>query len=496
MFEDGTYDLNNDGVIDDADKDGIDDFTDVDNDRFVEINGVERDFYWPELSYPFTRTPNFDGYIHQGYYRICWGYDKKEIYTGRWDLTAQIGRIHEIKAGISGKYYTLFDYGADMASGGNVYMDWVENKPYRAAAYIQDKLERESFVLNAGLRFDYFNANANNIPGDPGDPVIDPTSGGEIRDPVRAEARWAISPRVGLSFPITEYDKFHFTYGHYFQAPPMVYMFRNQNYDFSGAFPMCGNPNIEPEKTVSYEFGIQHAFNDEILIDVTAYMKDIAGLTDTEQIFYTMVNYYTLYTNADYGSSRGIEVNFSKRRGGAPAWLTWNINYTFGVARGKSSSTRQNYDYVWAGYVVPTEEHYLEWDQRHTVNANFGLHSPEGEALFGIPGFDNSSITVTTAYGSGLPWTPPSRTRVQLINTERLPYTFQTNLRVSKDFEIGQLKVGLFGDVYHLFEHENIVRGYLYSSWYNAYGDPAGSYNDPRVYSAKRFMRLGLSVKW
>lgn len=496
VFEDGTYDLNNDGVIDDADKDGIDDFTDVDNNDTVEINGIERTQRWPDLSYPFTRTANFNGYIHQGYYRLAWGYDKKEIYTGRWDLTAQIGRIHEIKAGISGKYYTLFDYGADMASGGNVYMDWVENKPYRAAAYIQDKLERESFVLNAGLRFDYFNANANNIPGDPGDPVTDPTSGGEILNPVRAEARWAISPRVGLSFPITEYDKFHFTYGHYFQAPPMVYMFRNQNYDFSGAFPMCGNPNIEPEKTVSYEFGIQHAFNDEILIDVTAYMRDIAGLTDTEQIFYTMVNYYTLYTNADYGSARGIEVNFSKRRGGTPAWLTWNINYSFGVARGKSSSTRQNYDYVWAGYVVPTEEHYLEWDQRHTINANFGLHSPEGEALFGVPGLDNFGITITSAYGSGLPWTPPSRTRVQLINAERLPYTFQTNLRVSKDLEIGQLKVGLFGDVYHLFEHENIVRGYLNSSWYNAYGDPSGSYNDPRVYSAKRFMRVGLSVKW
>ncbi|MBA7650591.1 hypothetical protein ES703_58401 [subsurface metagenome] len=280
----------------------------------------------------------------------------------------------------------------------------------------------------------------------------------------------------------------------------MVHLYRNINYDFSGGFPMVGNPNIEPEKTVSYEFGIQHAFNDEILVDVTAYMKDISGLTDTEQIFYTAGDYYTLYTNADYGSARGIEIKFSKRRGGIPAWLTWDIIYGFGVARGKSSSTRQNYDFIWAGYELVEEEHYLDWDQRHSLRADLGIHAPEEEALFGIPGLDNFGMNLTVNYGSGLPWSPPSRSREQLINTERLPYTLRTDLRLYKNVEVGQLKLGLFGDIYHLFNRTNINRYYLdfydYESWYNAYGDPGGSYGDPRVYGAKRYMRFGISVKW
>jgi len=517
VFEDGSYDLDGDGIIEDGsrdfngdgvidsldmdDMDGIDDFRDEDNDRKVEINGVERDFDWPDLAlYPFTRATNYDNFYTQGYYRLCWGYDKKETWTGRWDLTAQIGRIHELKVGVSGNYYELFDYGADMASGGNVYMDWVKSNPYKIAAYIQDKLEQEQFVLNAGLRFDFFNANSQNIPGDKYNPVYDITSGGEVRDPLQAGTKWAISPRVGLSFPISEYDKLHFTYGHYFQIPPMFILFRNINYDFSGAFPMVGNPNMEPEKTVSYEFGIQHAFNDEILIDVTAYMKDISGLSDMEQIFYTPADYYSIYKNSDYGSARGLEIKFSKRRGGIPAWMSWDIAYTFGVARGKSSSTRQNYDFTWANWVVPAEEHYLDWDQRHSVTADLGMHATEGEALFGVPGFDNFGVNFTVSYGSGLPWSPPSRTREQLINTERLPYTLRMDMRFYKNFELGQLKLGLFGDVYHLFNNENVLRYWFdfwdYESWYSAYGDPGGSYGDPRVYQAKRYMRFGLSVKW
>jgi len=53
--------------------------------------------------------------------------------------------------------------------------------------------------------------------------------------------------------------------------------------------------------------------------------------------------------------------------------------------------------------------------------------------------------------------------------------------------------------VYHLFEHENIIKYRLderHVDWLNAYGTPEGAYDDPRVYSPKRYMRFGLSVKW
>jgi len=541
IFEDGSYDRNRDGILNSTyspidtfkvnpitldtiwftaypDADSIDDFSDSDNDRKVEINGTETDWYWPELAnYPYKRTGDQNGFVTKGYYRLCYHYDIKKTWTAKADFISQVTREHQFKTGIEMKYYDLFNYMADMASGGNVYMTYVSSYPSSYAAYIQDKMEFKDFVVNAGLRFDLFNPNGY-VPKDPYNPVTDPSSGGEIKDPVKTSLKWKLSPRLGFSFPITEYDVLHFTYGHYFQVPPLTFLYTNKNWDFSGAFPMVGNPDIDAERTIAYEVGLKHAFSEYIKMDVNAYMKDITGLTDTKRYFYTPTNYYTIYSNADYGTAKGIEVALNKVAGGSGflAPLTLSISYSFGIARGKSSSTRQNYDYIWAGYVVPQEEHYLDWDQRHTLNFGIGLD------------FGNFALNFLTDYGSGIPWTPPSRSRVQRINEDRLPYTINTDMRTYYYFNIGKVSMGAFFDVYNLFDVLNI-NSLADESWYNAkkaYDNDhdgyvgkdenhdgindnglsedhddlvlaaMGSYRDPTVISPRRFMRIGIEFRF
>ena len=514
MFEDGSFDINGDNYVNStdttqyitvidpytgdttiveypSDRNGFDDFTDQDNDRNVEIDTLgESRWDWPDLSgYPFTRVQDVNGYITEGYNRFAYHYDEKQVWTLKADFVSQVTREHQLKTGVEAKYYEMFVYEAQMASGGNVYMTYTSAYPSSYAAYIQDKMEFKDFIVNAGFRFDLFNPNAY-MPEDLYHPVTDVTRGGEILNPVKTTWKWKISPRIGFSFPITERDVLHFTYGHYFQVPPMRILYTNNTWDFSGAFPLVGNPDIDAEKTVSYEVGVKHAFNDYMKIDITAYMKDISGLTDTRQIFYTALNYYTLFTNADYGTSKGIEVAIQKLPGGDfLPFLTLNISYTFGIARGKSSSFRQNYDFTWAGYVIPAEEHYLDWDQRHTLNMSIGFVTK------------NAGINFLTNYGSGLPWSPPSRTRVQYINTERLPYTLSTDVRAHYDFNImKKLNASIVLDIYNLFNRKNIL-GIADEEWYNAYRDQdiykaaMGSYKDPRYISRDRFIRLGLEIK-
>ena len=514
VFEDGSFDINGDNYVNStdttqidtvinpytgdttiveypSDRNGFDDFTDQDNDRNVEIDTLgESRWDWPDLSgYPFTRVQDVNGYITEGYNRFAYHYDEKQVWTLKADFVSQVTREHQLKTGIEAKYYEMFVYEAQMASGGNVYMTYSSAYPSSYAAYIQDKMEFKDFIVNAGFRFDLFNPNAY-MPEDLSHPVTDVTRGGEILNPVKTKWKWKISPRIGFSFPITERDVFHFTYGHYFQIPPMRILYTNNTWDFSGAFPLIGNPDIDAEKTVSYEVGVKHAFNDYMKIDITAYMKDISGLTDTRQIFYTALNYYTLFTNADYGTAKGIEVAIQKFPGGDfLPFLTLNVSYTFGIARGKSSSFRQNYDFTWAGYVIPAEEHYLDWDQRHTLNMSIGFVTK------------NAGINFLTNYGSGLPWSPPSRTRVQFINTERRPYTLSTNVRAHYDFAImKKLRASLVLDIYNLFNRKNIL-GIADEEWYNTYRQEdiykaaMGAYKDPTEISRNRFMRLGLEIK-
>ena len=43
------------------------------------------------------------------------------------------------------------------------YNNSYEKKPYEFNAYIQDKMEYDIMIINAGLRLDYFNANTDMI---------------------------------------------------------------------------------------------------------------------------------------------------------------------------------------------------------------------------------------------------------------------------------------------------------------------------------------------
>jgi len=322
------------------------------------------------------------------------------------------------------------------------------------------------------------------------------TSGGIIKDPLKTDPKIQFSPRIGVSHPITENDVLHFTYGHYFQTPPLYILYRNGNYDFSGAFPMVGNPNIDQEKTVSYETGVKHALTNYAMIDITGFYKDISGLSDTEQIFYTAANYYTRYINIDYGNVRGIEISFAKRPEGLLDYWSGSIHYTYSVAKGKSSTTRQNYDYTWAGYVVPTSEHPLDWDQSHTFNINIDFRVPPDGALLGVRHLNNFGINVLTNYGSGLPWSPPSRTREQLINAARRPTTLATNIKMNKDFRImNKFSISLMTYIFNIFNKDNL-QDIANAEWYKTFGDPEGQYKDESVWTEKRLIRLGVELSW
>ena len=108
-------------------------------------------------------------------------------------------------------------------------------------------MEFESMVLNLGIRYDRFNPNFNwfnnfatyNIAINPDyDSSLDPDgdqidSNGLIKygfENVLLQQRkllpiWNMfSPRIGVSFPITENTLLHYNYGYFYQMPPISRM--------------------------------------------------------------------------------------------------------------------------------------------------------------------------------------------------------------------------------------------------------------------------------
>jgi outer membrane receptor protein involved in Fe transport len=454
------------------------------------------------LDYTPTRLNDTDGFARDGASRYAWNDTRSTISSARFDLTSQINQQHQLKAGFEGQYYDVFDYNVDTASGGNIYISRYHAFPNSGAAYIQDKMEYRGMIVNAGLRFDYFDPNFDEYPADPDNPVIPGTSADDpehILNPIEVPMKYHLSPRVGFSHPITERDVLHFTYGHYFQMPTFDRLFSGSSYDLSGAFPLIGNVDLDPEQTIAYEVGVKHQFDDITLLDVTGFYKDITGLVDTERQFYSAVDFYDRYVNGDYGNVRGAELSIMRRPSG---FWSFSGNYTYQVAKGKSSGATQNYSYLWAGWVIPKREAYLDWDQRHTANLNVDFRIPRGEGprIGNWPFLEGFGVNTSWTWGSGYPYTMSNQgTASPEINGRRYPWTMNTDVQIDREIWAGPLDMDIYCLIQNVFNRKNI-NTISDVAWYDADmdgdgrpdHDPKGASHNPYVYARPMSIRFGL----
>ncbi|MEM0963594.1 MAG: TonB-dependent receptor, partial [Bacteroidota bacterium] len=453
------------------------------------------------------------------------------------DLTWQALDEHLVKMGVEVRQDDLFleSFALIVGDDGTLQVPGRETnefqliedvRPLTVSAYIQDKAEYESFVINAGLRFDYFNSNGV-IPADPEDPnVFNPQkrinrfndldgdgviSEAEERDDNRttleqrleyfyndAEAKYQISPRLGIAYPVTASGVIHFSYGYFFQIPTYEFLFANPGYrvgNTSGTYGPFGNPNLDPQRTVMYEIGLQQGFGDDFLLDVTGFYRDIEDWVSVG--FPTEATLpgvdYLIYENLDFSNVRGITLALGKRFNGR---FSFDVDYTFQTAEGSNSDPNdaiaaRNGSGDPALRIIP-----LGWDQRHTLNANVFL---------GGNGWGASAIG---RFGTGYPYTPARDADGDRIgtlpavptNALRRPATASVDLYAFREFSLGAVTPRVFVQVFNLLDARNANgvfgdTGLPDVTFLNvgATDDP-GFYVRPDFYQEPRRIQLGLSV--
>ncbi|MGE3062103.1 MAG: carboxypeptidase-like regulatory domain-containing protein [bacterium] len=407
------------------------------------------------------------------------------------DWTSQVGRYHEVKSGIEYKAYELYLWDLYLPWSPNPFADYYHVYPQQIAAYVQDKMEFEGMVVNLGIRLDYLDANTpyysdatnRNFPLYK-DTVINedtvlvpnivkpatPLEGYTQADwdslvwPISmASKKYKVSPRLGISHPISETSVLHFNYGHFFQTPQMDYLFTGLGIDFSKrGNSNIGSPNLEAERTVSYEFGIATQVGADMAIDFTTYYKDIYGLIGSRKVYALPSAYYALQ-NVEYGNVKGFEVAFSK----SSKYFSTDIAYTLSFAKGTASDAWDGYydtysqrDPVTGGDVImPKIPYYLDFDQRHTINVGFVFRMPAKE----LPIYaDNWTIAVDNAISSGQPYTPVNEKGVKtgVTNSERKPWSFNTDMKFRKGFLFGTFEPNLYISVFNVLNIKNVVDVY------------------------------------
>ncbi|MGD8717840.1 MAG: TonB-dependent receptor [Candidatus Zixiibacteriota bacterium] len=478
---------------------------------------IDGEKHWHNYDINRLKTDPTGYFVTTGDYALYETRDQM-YYEGKADLQYEIARVGDnravsmnvIKGGVGFKTQDVDFYQIQPYSS-NVYTDIFHVYPYEAHAYVQDKLEYSGMVINLGVRMDLFDPNAT-YPEDPYDYVwgfthspvtgeewVRVNSDGQYRSYAemprkQAEKSYQVSPRVGVSYPISDIDKLHFSYGHFFQVPPLIYLYRSSQIELTGAYPIMGNPDLKPQRTVQYEIGVEHLFTDDLKATVSAYFKDIRDLIDTERINYEQGFNYTKIISADFGSVRGMELSVDKRM---TKNFSGNLGYTFSVAKGLASSYYQGYNYAYRGWNVPNKENLLDWDQTHKLDLTVDYRTTLAE-IHGL------GANTTLTYGSGMPYSrPPEGAGQPKINSERMPWTINWNLKADYSLSYWGLKYTAYCEVINLLNHDNVFNfgedegdgaGSDWLPWYYFYDDADGPYDDMECYGDPMRIRVGLDI--
>ena len=420
--------------------------------------------------------------------------------TLKFDYTNQVNSSHMIKLGFEGRkhsvyyqdiylqppidminidpiYESPFLGSPRVLNDSTIYFSEYEFNPLEYSFYIQDKIEMDELVVNAGIRFDYFDS-MGRILSDPSDP--------SIYNPIRPENRYhddnnngvqdlgesnvsiserlsywyddpspkiMISPRFGSSFPFSDKGVIHFSYGHFFQIPRFELLYHNSDFDLgqgTGNVGIVGNSDLEPEKTVSYELGFKYQINNYTNLDMTFYCRDIRNLTGTrtEEIsVFGGASTYSKYENSDFAFVKGIvlSMNYFDLDG-----MSLNMNYTLQQAKGTASDPSQAWSASQGGLLAETYMIPLNWDQSHTLSMVFSYNkSKYGFSLIG-------------KVGSGLPYTPSSSINISGLvqNSEVKPMTSTCDMRAFYNMKFGKNNAQVYVNISNLFNHLNQVSVY------------------------------------
>jgi hypothetical protein len=369
-----------------------------------------------------------------------------------------------------------------------------EYRPWIGAAYVQDHIEWSDLTVRAGLRFDYFDARST-VPGDLSNPA-NAIEGAPVSTPVETTVKTALSPRLGVAYPIENWAALHFAYGHFRQFPPIGEIFSNSNYDVlanlqSGGvdYGVMGNPDVEPETTVQYEFGYKQIVTADAGVDVTAFYKDIRNLLGVEFISTYNGAEYARLTNVDFGDVLGVTLALDLRRIG-PASVS--IDYTWQQALGNSSDPRETATRAEAGEdprprIVP-----FNWDQKHTLNMTATLGAPNSysaSAILRIASGQPYTPLLESGFGAGL-----------ATNSGRKPAGTVLDLRGEKYLGLrAGAHVGLFMRVFNVLDQRSF-NGPVFASTGSPYysrfpeADEVALADPTRFYSPRR-IEIGLSLE-
>lgn len=455
-------------------------------------------------------------------------------YTFKADFTSNLSERSKFKAGLDvtwGEMQVVDIYKPWLGELG-LNNDIYTVHPAYGAMYAQDNVNFSGMILNFGLRVDWW------MPGKFVDDAVNNPDVITIPDEVRKSYmentfglfdrrfKARISPRLGISHPVSDNQTLFFSYGHFTKRPRPQFVYAKLDpVSAKSTFQKFGNPDLDPETTVAYELGLRNQFTEDDVLTLTAYYKDIFDYVSTKSATISSSRFsggsFVTYINQDYARTRGVELEYKKRIG---RWFRGTASFAYSIATGKSSSPDEGALVQRGDLEESIKENYLIWDRPIQASLSASFYVPPGDGLLGIGLLEDLNLYMRGFFQSGKRYTPqllvgfdPTTGR-PIYNRDRTNIYgevgedwFYLDINIEKHFNFAGLDLGILIEVTNLLGNENAaiinpITGRAYE-----YGDPTpGGYNDPLYpdlqaplnpypynparYLAPRNIRAGISV--
>ena len=388
-------------------------------------------------------------------YGTCEDYRRTSTKVVRMKLTAnsQLTESHQVSAGAVGDLFSVASKRIRWPAFRPV-IDTYAFSPNNFSLYLQDKIEYQGLYANLGLRYDRF---------DPSDSIHE--SGAEpLGGWVEVPAKSQVSPRLGVSFRITDWLFARANFGYYFQVPLFSALYDNtvspvyyRTMYGDSLKIVVGNPDLNPERTQSYEVGLQGEIAKGLLLTANLWRKDVRDLIGTREVP-AMPQRYVTYVNVDYAQLTGIEFIVDIRND----WLSTKLSYTHSRDRGTSSYANEAYDrFISEGDSnVPAKEYTLDFDQPNRGFVQVDIKMPEhiSSRSWMNAVLNDAALHLIGYVGNGFPYTTPENKRDPgTWNTHQGPMRSNVDMVITKGLKFGRLKLDLVAEVLNVLDIRDIL---------------------------------------
>jgi len=280
---------------------------------------------------------------------------------------------------------------------------------YKAAVYLNyNTVWFDRVITNLGIRGDYFNA---------------------------LDKKFYVSPRLSISYLLSDITKINFSTGIYYQSPSYLWLVGDRI-----------NTQLKNMRVNQYILGFDHYLRSDALIKVEGFYKDYSQYpVSLVRTYLTMANTGAGFGDENYesfgleplvsqgiGNSKGVEVSLQKKLSDTPYYGIASITYSMA-------------DYTALDNVQRTGT----YDQTWIVSLSGGYKfSTEWEA------------SMKFRYSTGQPYTPYNSDGTQNVNNYnsiRFPVNHSLNIRVDKFWFFSGWSLITYIDIQNIYNRNNIT---------------------------------------